>query len=77
MFLMRNNFLKKVLDKWPGKKLLGVYRFLPIFFCMGAALEYSMINWDFNGKVNFYRTYKKNKIEEKVKEIILEKTSIS
>jgi len=50
--------LTKVLDAFPGKKTLGLYRFLPFFFVLGAALEFSMINWTV-GETNFYRTYKK------------------
>jgi hypothetical protein len=44
--------LRRFLDKWPGKKYLGIYRFLPIFFFLGAALEFAMINWHV-GEVNF------------------------
>lgn len=44
--------LKRVLDKWPGKKYFGIYRFLPLFFVLGAALEFSMINWRV-GETNF------------------------
>lgn len=47
-----NHTLKKILDKWPGKKYFGMYRFLPIFFGLGAALEFSMINWTV-GETNF------------------------
>ncbi|CAH0546434.1 unnamed protein product [Brassicogethes aeneus] len=50
--------LKKILDKWPGKRQLGIYRFLPLFFGLGAALEFSMINWEV-GETNFYKTYKR------------------
>jgi len=50
--------LTKVLDAFPGKKTLGLYRFLPFFFLLGASLEFSMINWTV-GETNFYRTYKK------------------
>lgn len=53
-----NANLRKLLDKWPGKRFLGIYRFLPLFFALGAALEFSMINWKV-GEVNFYRTYKR------------------
>jgi len=38
--------------------LSSVPRFLPFFFALGAALEFSMINWTV-GETNFYRTYKK------------------
>ena len=59
--------MKKLLDKWPGKRIFGEYRFLPIFFILGAALEYSMINWHV-GEVNFYKTYKRRRVEELVEE---------
>lgn len=49
---LQNRGLKKLLDKWPGKKTLGIYRFLPMFFVLGAALEFSMINWTV-GETNF------------------------
>ncbi|CRK87938.1 CLUMA_CG001724, isoform A [Clunio marinus] len=62
------SIIQKVVDKWPGKRF-GPYRFLPIFFVLGAALEFSMINWTV-GKTNFYDTFKrrqaKNLIEEKL-----------
>jgi len=48
----------KVLDAVPGKSTLGLYRFLPAFFALGAALEFSMINWTV-GETNFYKTFKK------------------
>ncbi|PSN36968.1 Small integral membrane protein 4 [Blattella germanica] len=50
--------LKRILDAWPGKKYFGIYRFLPLFFLLGGALEFSMINWHV-GEVNFYRTFKR------------------
>lgn len=43
---------KNILDKWPGKRIFGIYRFLPVFFVLGAALEFSMINWTV-GETNF------------------------
>lgn len=59
--------LEKLLKKWPGKRLFGIYRFLPIFFVAGAALEFSMIKLHVNG-VNFYDTYKRKRIDEMVEE---------
>lgn len=56
---MKSDYLTKVLNKWPGKQRFGIYRFMPLFFLMGAALEFTMINWDFKGQVNFYRTFKR------------------
>ncbi|ODM99373.1 Small integral membrane protein 4 [Orchesella cincta] len=61
---MRSQFVKRVLDSIPGKKTFGLYRFLPAFFILGAALEFSMINWKVNNQVNFYNTYKKRRAEE-------------
>jgi Uncharacterised protein family UPF0640 len=46
------SILRKIIEKWPGKKYFGVYRFLPLFFGLGAALEFSMINWTV-GDTNF------------------------
>ncbi|XP_005186687.1 small integral membrane protein 4 [Musca domestica] len=59
--------LKRILDSIPGKKRFGVYRFLPLFFCLGAALEYSMINWTV-GETNFYRTFKRRQAKNYVEE---------
>ncbi|XP_073832460.1 sloth 1 [Musca autumnalis] len=73
---------KRILDSIPGKKRFGVYRFLPLFFCLGAALEFSMINWTV-GETNFYRTFKKrqakNYVEEQLHHIIpeAEKTPVA
>lgn len=53
-----SNLLRRTFDAIPGKKTLGMYRFLPAFFFMGAALEFSMIKWTV-GETNFYRVYKK------------------
>ncbi|XP_043563795.1 small integral membrane protein 4 isoform X2 [Chiloscyllium plagiosum] len=36
--------LKRLLDLVPGKRQLGVYRFLPCFFVLGGVLEWIMIN---------------------------------
>ncbi|XP_004525864.2 small integral membrane protein 4 [Ceratitis capitata] len=64
-----NNSIRRILDKWPGKQRFGIYRFLPLFFVLGAALEFSMINWTV-GETNFYHTFKKrqakNFVEEKL-----------
>jgi len=60
----RSSWIRKGMDLVPGAKVLGLYRFLPIFFLMGAALEFSMINWDVKGQVNFYRTFKRRRAEE-------------
>lgn len=51
-----NPKLRRFFDRWPGKKTFGLYRFLPAFFVLGAALEFSMINWRV-GEVNFCKFY--------------------
>ncbi|KAG5669989.1 hypothetical protein PVAND_000277 [Polypedilum vanderplanki] len=61
--------ISKFIEIYPGKRF-GVYRFLPLFFVLGAALEFSMINWRV-GTTNFYHSYKTKRarqiIEEKLK----------
>lgn len=52
-------------------KFLGEFRLLPLFFLAGAAMEFTMIHWHV-GEVNFYKTYKKNRIEEAVQERLRE-----
>jgi len=68
--LSQKSFVTKVLDAVPGKSRLGLYRFLPFYFLLGAALEFSMINWTV-GETNFYKTYKKrqalNLLEQRAK----------
>ncbi|KAF2363341.1 hypothetical protein FHG87_005900 [Trinorchestia longiramus] len=54
---------KSFLAFWPGEKIFGPFRFLPLYFMAGAGLEFTMINWHF-GEVNFYRTFKKRQVEE-------------
>ena len=67
---MRIGWVHKLVNKWPGKKYFGMYRFLPMFFVLGAALEFSMINWKV-GEVNFYSSFKRRQahdiVEEKIK----------
>ena len=58
---VRKSVLARALDSIPGKQIFGVYRFLPAWFLLGAALEFSMINWTV-GETNFYRTYKKRQV---------------
>ena len=54
-----SNVLRRVFDAIPGKKTLGVYRFLPFFFFLGATLEFSMINWTV-GDTNFCKGIEHN-----------------
>uniref|UniRef100_A0A6M2DJV1 Putative conserved protein with signal anchor n=1 Tax=Xenopsylla cheopis TaxID=163159 RepID=A0A6M2DJV1_XENCH len=55
----RNERLQYFLNRWPGRRTFGIYRFLPIFFVAGAVLEFSMIKWQV-GETNFYKVYKRN-----------------
>lgn len=64
-------WLKRFLDKWPGKKLLGVYRFLPVFFGIGAMMEFTMIKWQV-GQTNFYNTFKRREAQTIIEEILAE-----
>lgn len=49
---MKQSLLQRIVDSWPGQKTFGVYRFLPLFFALGASLEFSMIKWTV-GQTNF------------------------
>lgn len=72
---MRIRLIQTVVDKWPGKKWFGIYRFLPLFFVLGATLEFSMINWKV-GEVNFYNTFKKRQAIDIIDNKIKKYTSI-
>lgn len=61
------SLLRRILKAYPGEKYFGEYRFLPVFFVSGAALEYVMINWVV-GETNFYRTFKRRKVQEIIEE---------
>lgn len=67
----KQGFAHRVIEAVPGKRFFGLYRFLPFFFALGAALEFSMINWTV-GETNFYSVYKKRQaidyVEQKRKE---------
>ncbi|XP_064538863.1 small integral membrane protein 4 [Drosophila montana] len=59
--------VRRLLDSWPGKRRFGIYRFLPLFFVLGAALEFSMIKWTV-GETNFYRTFKRRQAKNYVED---------
>ena len=61
----------KVLDKWPLKKQLGYYAYLPAFFILGAAIEFTMIKMEINN-VSFYSVYM-----EKERQRLQEKAEVS
>lgn len=48
--------LRNIVQNWPGRKTFGHYSFLPVFFGLGAGLEFTMINWTPNG-TNFCENY--------------------
>lgn len=51
-------YIVRYLIKIPGEKRFGSYRFLPIFFLLGAGLEYLMIHLTVGPrKVNFCNYY--------------------
>jgi len=57
MIVKRSGLVRRMLDKVPGKSM---YRFLPFFFVLGAALEFSMINWTVgqgDNQVNFCKQF--------------------
>ena len=57
--------LARLFRKVPGRKTFGIYRFQPLFFGLGALLEFSMINWEAGPqKTNFYKTYTRNTARE-------------
>lgn len=69
---MRIGWIHTLVNNFPGKKIFGIYRFLPIFFVLGGALEFSMINWKV-GDINFYNTFKRRQaktiVEEKIEKL--------
>lgn len=58
----RSRTVKDVLRLIPGKRRLGPYRFLPIFFCIGGVMEWIMINVRI-GKETFYDVYRRKRSE--------------
>ena len=55
--MFQSKAFRRFLEAWPGKRTFGIYRFLPFFFVLGAALEFSMINWH-AGEVNFCKFWR-------------------
>lgn len=45
-----------IVEKWPLRRQLGFAAYFPLFFAIGAAIEFTMINLNVNG-VNFYTVY--------------------
>lgn len=44
--------LQRIVRRWPGRETFGFLSFLPIFFVIGAGLEFCMIKWTVND-INF------------------------
>lgn len=58
----RSKTVKGFLSLVPGKRHLGPYRFLPIFFCIGGIMEWIMINVRI-GSETFYDVYRRKQSE--------------
>ncbi|KAM6924618.1 ubiquinol-cytochrome c reductase complex assembly factor 5 [Xenentodon cancila] len=65
----RSKTLKDVLNLVPGKRRLGSYRFLPIFFCIGGVMEWIMINVRI-GRETFYDVYRRKRSEREYQQKI-------
>ena len=48
----KKSLFSRFVDAVPGKRIFGLYRFMPACFLFGAGLEWTMINWHY-GEVNF------------------------
>lgn len=72
---MFQKFTRRIVKNWPLRQQLGFYAFFPIFFTLGAALEFSMINWTV-GETNFYRVYKRREIERRLEEELAQKKKV-
>ncbi|XP_026853924.2 small integral membrane protein 4 [Electrophorus electricus] len=58
----RSKPIKKLLSLVPGKQRFGIYRFLPVFFCLGGVMEWVMINVRI-GRETFYDVYRRKRSE--------------
>ncbi|XP_072223836.1 ubiquinol-cytochrome c reductase complex assembly factor 5 [Leuresthes tenuis] len=65
----RSKFVKDLLDLVPGKRRLGPYRFLPVFFCIGGIMEWIMINVRI-GSETFYDVYRRKQSEREYQQKI-------
>ncbi|XP_076598069.1 ubiquinol-cytochrome c reductase complex assembly factor 5 [Chaetodon auriga] len=65
----RSKNVAYLLDLVPGKRTLGTYRFLPIFFCIGGVMEWVMINVRI-GRETFYDVYRRKKSEREYQQKI-------
>ncbi|XP_028264747.1 ubiquinol-cytochrome c reductase complex assembly factor 5 [Parambassis ranga] len=65
----KNKTIKDLLSLVPGKRRLGMYRFLPIFFCIGGVMEWIMINVRI-GRETFYDVYRRKRSEREYQQKI-------
>uniref|UniRef100_A0A6B2F075 Small integral membrane protein 4 n=2 Tax=Bothriechis TaxID=44726 RepID=A0A6B2F075_BOTNI len=55
--------ITQLMNKVPGKKRFGIYRFLPFYFVLGGAMEWFMINVSV-GNQTFYDVYRRKQTEQ-------------
>ncbi|KAG8128274.1 hypothetical protein E2320_015146 [Naja naja] len=55
--------ISQLMNKVPGKKQFGVYRFLPFYFILGGAMEWFMINVSVSNQT-FYDVYRRKQAEK-------------
>lgn len=67
--LHRSDKVRYLLSLVPGKRRLGIYRFLPVFFCIGGVMEWIMINVRI-GQETFYDVYRRKKSERQYQAMI-------
>ncbi|XP_017343022.1 small integral membrane protein 4 [Ictalurus punctatus] len=65
----KNKNIKYILSLVPGKRRFGIYRFLPIFFCIGGVMEWVMINVRI-GRETFYDVYRRKRSEREYQQKI-------
>ncbi|XP_029362275.1 ubiquinol-cytochrome c reductase complex assembly factor 5 [Echeneis naucrates] len=58
----RSKSIKYLVSLVPGRRRFGMYRFLPVFFCIGGVMEWIMINVRI-GKETFYDVYRRKRSE--------------
>ncbi|XP_076840100.1 ubiquinol-cytochrome c reductase complex assembly factor 5 [Brachyhypopomus gauderio] len=57
-----NKTIRTILSLVPGKQRFGIYRFMPLFFCIGGVMEWVMINVRI-GRETFYDVYRRKRAE--------------
>jgi len=55
--------ITQLIQRIPGHSRFGIVTIMPLFFLVGAALEFTMIKWKPNG-VNFYEVYERKELEK-------------